>query len=219
MGYGLRLVWPDIPDGRRKSPKLSLQHHTHGQLQASGLYYGQQFLNISFDDIEQNRQDVSTLTLQDHHARPQQALRLHPDLVGHEVELLAYCELSVPPCDSPPGPLTKPSDEHKISRMISTVDSNNGFRHELIPIAVNGPSFAAKGLRMAILALSAYHRYGLGAALPYKIQALRLLSHSLDQESFADLPPIESQLAASMMLCVYNVSLDPHSNHFVMGQD
>lgn len=186
MGYGLRLVWPDIPDGRRKSPKLSLQHHTHGQLQASGLYYGQQFLNISFDDIEQNRQDVSTLTLHDHHARPQQALRLHPDLVGHEVELLAYYE-------------------HKISRMISTVDANNGFRQKLIPIAVNGPSFAAKALRSAILALSAYHRYGLGAALPYKIQALRLLSHSLEKESSADSPPIESQLAASMMLCVYNV--------------
>ncbi|KAH8742372.1 hypothetical protein F5883DRAFT_513406, partial [Diaporthe sp. PMI_573] len=135
MGYGLRLVWPDIPDGRRKSPKLSLQH-SHGQLQASGLYYGQQFLNISFDDIEQNRQDVSTLTLQDHHARPQQALRLLPDLVGHEADLLAYYE-------------------HKISRMISTVDANNGFRHELIPIAINGSSFAAKALRMAILALSA----------------------------------------------------------------
>lgn len=105
-----------------------------------------------------------------------------------------------------PKPLTTPSDEHKISRMISTVDANNGFRHELIPIAVNGSSFAAKGLRMAILALSAYHRHGLGAALPYKIQALRLLSHSLDKESFADVP-IESQLAASMMLCVYNVSV------------
>jgi len=107
MGYGLRLVWPDMPDGRRKSPKLSLQL-SHGQLQASGLYYGQQFLNISFDDIEQNRQDVSTLTLQDHHARPQQALRLLPDLVGHEADLLAYCELSVSPCFSLIRPLTMP---------------------------------------------------------------------------------------------------------------
>jgi hypothetical protein len=94
--------------------------------------------------------------------------------------------------------------------MISTVDANNGFRHELIPIAINGSSFAAKALRMAILALSAFHRHGLGAALPYKIQALRLLSHSLDKESFADVP-IESQLAASMMLCVYNVSIQPPS--------
>jgi hypothetical protein len=90
------------------------------------------------------------------------------------------------------------------------VDANNGFRHELIPIAINGSSFAAKALRMAILALSAFHRHGLGAALPYKIQALRLLSHSLDKESFADVP-IESQLAASMMLCVYNVSIQPPS--------
>lgn len=102
--------------------------------------------------------------------------------------------------------------------MISTVDANNGFRQKLIPIAVNGPSFAAKALRSAILALSAYHRYGLGAALPYKIQALRLLSHSLEKESSADVPPIESQLAASMMLCVYNVSLTPHSPYSVMSQ-
>ncbi|KAJ0116865.1 n-terminal fungal transcription regulatory domain-containing protein [Diaporthe amygdali] len=184
MGYGLRLVWPDIPDGRRKSPKLSLQH-SHGQLQASGLYYGEQFLNISFDDIEQNRQDVSTLTLQDHHARPQQALTLHPDLMGHESDLLSYYE-------------------RKIARMISTVDANNGFRLQLLPIAMSGSNFAARGLRSAILALSAFHRHGSGAALPYKIQALRLLSHSLEKESYVDVP-IESQLAASMMLCVYNV--------------
>lgn len=87
--------------------------------------------------------------------------------------------------------------------MISTVESNNGFRLELLPIALSGSSYAAQGLRNAILALSAFHRYGPGAALPYKIQALQLLSHSLDIESNS----IESQLAASMMLCVYNVSV------------
>ena len=90
--------------------------------------------------------------------------------------------------------------------MISTVESNNGFRLELLPIALSGSSCAAKGLRSAILALSAFHRFGSGAALPYKIQALQLLSHSLETESNSDVP-IESQLAASMMLCVYNVSV------------
>lgn len=88
--------------------------------------------------------------------------------------------------------------------MISTVEFNNGFRRELLPIALSGSNFAAMGLRSAILALSAFHRHGSGAALPYKIQALQLLSHSLDKESGSNVP-IESQLAASMMLCVYNV--------------
>lgn len=99
--------------------------------------------------------------------------------------------------------------------MISTVDSNNGFRLKLLPIALSGSNFAAKSLRSAILALSAFHRFGSGAALPYKIQALQLLSRSLDKESSND-APVESQLAASMMLCVYNVGT--HSNPIAVRQ-
>lgn len=95
MGYGLRLVWPDIPDGRRKLPSLPAQKGS-GQLQASGLYYGQQFLNVSFDDIEQHRQDVSTLTLRPHHACPHPSLTLLPDPVPQESELLYYCGLPHP---------------------------------------------------------------------------------------------------------------------------
>lgn len=87
--------------------------------------------------------------------------------------------------------------------MITTIEANNGFRGELLPMALNGSSFAAKALMNAILALSAFHRYGPGAALPYKTCALQLLSHSLERESTVDTQP---QLAASMMLCVYNVS-------------
>ncbi|KAK7736657.1 hypothetical protein SLS53_006863 [Cytospora paraplurivora] len=184
MGYGLRLVWPDIPDGRRKLPNLPAQNGS-GQLQKSGVYYGQQFLNISFDDVEQHRRDVSTLTLHTHHASPHPSLTLLPDLMGHESDLIVYYD-------------------SRIARMISTVESNNGFRLKLLPIALSDSNFAAKGLRSAILALSAFHRFGSGAALPYKIQALQLLSHSLEKESSND-APIESQLAASMMLCVYNV--------------
>lgn len=87
--------------------------------------------------------------------------------------------------------------------MITTVETNNGFRGELLPMALSGSSFAARGLFNAILALSAFHRHGPGAALLYKTYALQLLSHSLGKESIADILP---QLAASMMLCVYNVS-------------
>lgn len=87
--------------------------------------------------------------------------------------------------------------------MITTIEANNGFRGELLPMALNGSSFAAKGLLNAILALSAFHLYGPGAALPYKTCALQLLSHSLEIEPTVYTQP---QLAASMMLCVYNVS-------------
>lgn len=89
--------------------------------------------------------------------------------------------------------------------MISTVEANNGFRGELLSMAISGSSFAAKGLYHAILALSAFHRHGPGAALPYKTQALRLLSHSLEKDSNLE-SELEPQLATSMMLCVYNVS-------------
>lgn len=94
--------------------------------------------------------------------------------------------------------------------MISTVDANNGFRRELLPLAMSRSSIATDGLYNAILALAAFHRHGSGAALPYKTYALRLLSHSLEKETASD-GETESQLAASMMLCVYNVSpILPH---------
>lgn len=88
--------------------------------------------------------------------------------------------------------------------MITTIEVNNGFRGELLPMALDGSSFATNGLLNAILALSAFHRYGPGAALSYKTCALKLLSHSLERESALY---TQVQLAASMMLCVYNVSL------------
>lgn len=89
--------------------------------------------------------------------------------------------------------------------MISTIDANNGFRLQLLPMALNGSSLAACGLRSAILALSAFHRYGPKEALPYKTRALGQLSRSLKTETAAN-GQIDAQLAASMMMCVYNVS-------------
>lgn len=88
--------------------------------------------------------------------------------------------------------------------MISTIDTNNGFRLQLLPMALNGSSLAASGLRSAILALSAFHRYGPQAALPYKTRALGYLSHSLESEA-TEVRQTDTQLAASMMMCVYNV--------------
>ena len=86
--------------------------------------------------------------------------------------------------------------------MISTVDVNNGFREELLPMALTSSTSAAKGLRNSMLALAALHLWGAREALPYKAKALSSLSSSLSTES---LGITQTQLATSMMLCVYNV--------------
>lgn len=94
--------------------------------------------------------------------------------------------------------------------MISTVEANNGFRLEILPMAISDSGLAAKALFCSILSLSAFHRHGRGAALPYKLQALQLLSLSLEKESIPE-GQLETQIAASMMMCVYNVC--DTSNH------
>lgn len=58
------------------------------------------------------------------------------------------------------------SDEQHLSRMISTIDINNGFRVELLPMALGNSSEASQGLHNAMLALAAlrkrplFHRLG-----------------------------------------------------------
>ncbi|KAF7562607.1 hypothetical protein G7046_g1511 [Stylonectria norvegica] len=91
--------------------------------------------------------------------------------------------------------------------MVSTVNSRNGFRLELLPIALSASSTSActSGLLNAILAVAAFHWHGSEAALPYKSKAIRHLSDSLSKESADDSVTIDIQLATSMMLCVYSV--------------
>lgn len=93
-------------------------------------------------------------------------------------------------------------DENRLSKMISTVDVNNGFREELLPMALTSSTSAANGLRNSMLALAALHQWGAREALPYKAKALGSLSSSLSTESVGI---TQTQLATSMMLCVYNV--------------
>lgn len=94
-------------------------------------------------------------------------------------------------------------DRRKLSQMISTIDVNNGFRDDLLPMALSSIGSASDGLRNAMLAVSAFHLWGPEQALSYKADALRSLSSSLSSESVGI---TETQLATSMMLCVYNVS-------------
>lgn len=90
--------------------------------------------------------------------------------------------------------------------MVSTIQTRNGFRSELLPMALACPSPAADALRNAMLAVSAFHYRGSAAALPYKITAVRTLAESLSPRYDCNWVGFtEAQIAASMMLCVYNV--------------
>jgi hypothetical protein len=111
------------------------------------------------------------------------------------------------PCPYPAlwtdGANKRVADQQALSRMISTIDVRNGFRDDILPMALSNVGSASDGLRNAILALAACHLWGCEAALLYKVEAIRSLSSSLSTDSVSI---TETQLATAMMLCVYNVS-------------
>jgi hypothetical protein len=86
--------------------------------------------------------------------------------------------------------------------MITTVDdSTNGFRHELIPIALSSSEASSKGLLEATLALSSFHLGKQEEALMHKVKAIKSLSTSFQGQNASRI----AQFSACMMLCVYSV--------------
>jgi hypothetical protein len=96
-------------------------------------------------------------------------------------------------------------DELRVSPMISTLDSDNGFKTDLLPMALSASEPAAVGLRNAMMAVAAYHSADSESALPYKFRAIHFLSQTLSTGA-TDAWSLKTQLATSMMLCVHNVS-------------
>lgn len=94
--------------------------------------------------------------------------------------------------------------------MITTIDDDtNGFRRELIPMALSSPNASARSLLQATLALSSFHLGRPEEALKHKVKAINALSESF---KVADTSRV-AQFAACMMLCVYSVgtpSIRPH---------
>lgn len=90
--------------------------------------------------------------------------------------------------------------------MISTIQRANGFRIDLLPMALSRHDPAAAALCNAMMAVSAFHNWGAEVALPYKSKATKSLSESLTRWS-TEPGVLETQAAASMMLCVYSVGL------------
>jgi hypothetical protein len=88
--------------------------------------------------------------------------------------------------------------------MVTTIDDdNNGFRTNLIPMALSSIDASSRSLLQATLALSSFHLGRQEDALRHKVQAIKSLS-----ESFLDVNVSKlTQIAACMMLNVYSVSI------------
>jgi hypothetical protein len=61
LGYGIRLAWPDQPDGRRRKNRLPDQE-THLAPNNSAVY-GKQFLNVTYNDLARAKNEVGASAL------------------------------------------------------------------------------------------------------------------------------------------------------------
>ncbi|KAH7163547.1 fungal-specific transcription factor domain-containing protein [Dactylonectria estremocensis] len=189
-GYGIRLLWPDRPDGRRSKTDFIIgeSSRTHASDHQQFGYGVVNFLNVTHEDMIAVQSGFSYRHLVRKHPGPSRSISLHP-IVGQDAMLLSYYE-------------------GRIATMISTTHTRNGFHHDLIPMALGSSDPASSALCNAMLAISAYHSSGTLAALPYKTSAVSHLSQALISSSGAT----ETQMAASMMLCVYNVFDESEGN-------
>jgi hypothetical protein len=94
--------------------------------------------------------------------------------------------------------------------MVTTIDdSTNGFRLEIMPMALTSTNPAAKSLLHATLALASFHLGSREEALTHKLRAIKALAGSIHCESPSDEKSRLTQFASCLMLCVYSVSLRP----------
>lgn len=94
--------------------------------------------------------------------------------------------------------------------MITTIDdSTNGFRLQLMPLALTSNDPSATSLLQAILALASFHLGSRDEALGHKVRAIKALSNSFNAGPLPDDKTRLTQFAACMMLCVYSVSFRP----------
>ncbi|KAF2001723.1 hypothetical protein P154DRAFT_489655 [Amniculicola lignicola CBS 123094] len=186
-GYHLKLAWPDKVDGRRKQKKYQAL-----QIESPATYITQDgsfsFLNTTFNDLKSakvNVQEIVEADTQVDSLTIAPPMPLHPSIPGLKGEglYLSYWD-SV------------------LARMITTIDDNtNGFRFELMPMALSSSDTSSQSLLQATLALSAFHLGRPDEALRHKVRAIKSLSQSFQGGNVSKLV----QMSACMMLCVYSV--------------
>ncbi|KAH6884386.1 fungal-specific transcription factor domain-containing protein [Thelonectria olida] len=189
LGYGLRLTWPNRPDGRRRKPGPTIHVSQGNQHEARSQYYGRQFLNFTLENIVLARIDVlgiDLLTALAGGLRMDCGLCLHPPLLGQDAILLSYYEKVISP-------------------MISTTQARNGFCTEILPMALFSQAASASALRNPLLSISAFRHLSRAATLPYKMNALRQLSDSVTASRCRPSEDVDAQLAACMMMSMQGV--------------
>ena len=91
--------------------------------------------------------------------------------------------------------------------MCSTTRTRNGFHDQILPVVLSCRDTSTTALCNSMLAIAAHHRQEPGAALAYKIKAIKYLHESLAAPSGGVLvADAEARLATSMMLSMYSVS-------------
>ncbi|KAI1037613.1 hypothetical protein LB503_009662 [Fusarium chuoi] len=120
--------------------------------------------------------------------RPRRSLTLHSPLLDRAGMLLGYYQ-------------------NVISPMISTTQAQNGFCATLLPMALSSQDNSALALLNAMIAVAMIHySNSIADAMSFKLKAVRNLSITLASSTRSKCASTNQvQLAAVMMLCVYDV--------------
>ncbi|KAI1015282.1 hypothetical protein LB504_011140 [Fusarium proliferatum] len=187
LGYSLQLLWPDRHDGRRR--KRDPAEHRPPTTPSGSVHYGKFFLNTSVSDINIAFTKSGGHMLVDLlQQRPRRSLTLHSPLLNRAGMLLGYYQ-------------------NVISTMISTTQAQNGFCLTLLPMALSSQDNSALALLNAMIAVAMIHySNSIADAMSFKLKAVRNLSISLASSTRSKCASTNQvQLAAVMMLCVYDV--------------
>lgn len=92
LGYGVRLLWPDRHDGRRKDSGFVVYTPPENPLELSDTY-GLHFLNVTNHDVASSLDPSSYNALVRRPiTKPGRALNLYPSMVGQDAMFMSYCK-------------------------------------------------------------------------------------------------------------------------------
>ncbi|CAK1356362.1 unnamed protein product [Cercospora beticola] len=187
-GYGIRLNWPDQLQSRRDDHIVCFVPEGFSAGESISTQQ-RRFCNTTYRDFALAKQERLTWLqiIKRLCAEPSPSLTLHLPAVGNDAMLLTYYEQIIAP-------------------MCSTTRAWNGFQFQVLPMALSSRDKVSRSLCNSMLAISAHHRQLPGAALAYKVAAMKGLHESVTTlgGGLCVVSP-ETTLATAMMLCMYSV--------------
>lgn len=92
LGYGVRLLWPDRHDGRRKDSGFVVYEPPENPMELSDNY-GLHFLNVTNNDVASSLDPSSYNALVTRPiTKPGRTLNLYPSMVGQDATFMSYCK-------------------------------------------------------------------------------------------------------------------------------